>query len=269
MNKAKESSKIDGKRFLREAFVAEQKLLAVQLDLSSKSITHDGVMGEVNEQHLIHFLRKYLPNRYKVDQGIVIDSNGSTSDQIDIIIFDHQYTPTLLDQQAHRFIPAEAVYCVLEAKPVLNKHNLEYAANKAQSVRILERTTVPIPYVAGVHDAKKLFPISAGIIATRVDWPNGLTSKPFAETLASLTDNRTIECGLALSDRAFDTFTGTLSFSATEGSLAAFLFRLLQHLQSLGTVPAVNWNSYAAVFSGSVIPDTDNVVGKQAGNPNR
>ena len=54
-------------------------------------------------------LRKYLPNRYAVAQGIVVDSNGATSDQIDIIIFDPQYTPTLLDQQSHRFVPAEAV----------------------------------------------------------------------------------------------------------------------------------------------------------------
>ena len=80
MNKAKNFSEIDGKRFLREAFVAEQAVLAVQLDLSGKSITHNGVMGDVNEQHFIQVLRKYLPRRYEVDQGIVIDSNGATSD---------------------------------------------------------------------------------------------------------------------------------------------------------------------------------------------
>jgi len=251
MNKAKESSKIDGKHFLHEAFEAEQKLLAVQLDMSSKSITHDGKMGEVNEQHLIHVLRKYLPDRYKVNQGIVIDANGSTSDQIDIIIYDNQYTPTLLDQQSHRFVPAEAVYCVIEAKSVLNKYNLEYAASKAHSVRILERTSVPIPHAGGEFPAKKPFPISAGIIATSVDWKNGLENKLFKSALASLSGTRSIEFGLALSDRSFDTFSGELSISTKEGSLAGFLFRLLQHLQSRGTVPAVNWNKYAAVFSGA------------------
>jgi hypothetical protein len=252
MNKAKEVSKIDGKRFLREAFAAEQKLLSVQLELSNTSITHNGIMGEVNEQYLIKVLRKYLPTRYQVDQGIVIDSNGSTSDQIDIIIFDHQYTPTLLDQHAHRYIPAEAVYCIFEAKQTLNKQYLEYAAEKAHSVRTLKRTSVPIPHAGQEkYPAKEPFPIIAGIIATTASWTDGLASKPFADTLASLTDTRTIECGLALSDRSFDTFTGTLSVSATEGSLAIFLFRLLQHLQSLGTVRAVDWNRYAAVFSGS------------------
>ena len=251
MNKAKEVSKIDGKRFLREAFAAEQKLLSVQLELSNTSITHNGVMGEVNEQHLVKVLRKYLPTRYQVDQGIVIDSNGATSDQIDIIIFDHQYTPTLLDQHAHRYIPAEAVYCVFEAKPTLNKEYLEYAAKKAHSVRVLKRTSVTITHAAGESSPRPLFPIVAGIIATTVDWVEGLTSNSFDNTFTSLKGTRKLDCGLALSDRAFDTFKGALFVSPVERSLATFLFRLLQHLQSIGTVPAIDWNEYAAVLSGS------------------
>ena len=121
MNKAKEKSTVDGKNFLQSAFAAEQEVLSVQLKLSSESITHDGVMGDVNEQHFIEVLRKYLPNRYAINSAIVIDSNGATSDQIDIVIYDPQYTPTLLDQHNHCFIPAESVYAVFEVKPTINK----------------------------------------------------------------------------------------------------------------------------------------------------
>jgi hypothetical protein len=249
MNNAKNASEIDGKRFLREAFAAEQAVLAVRLELSSKSITHNGVMGDVNEQHFIEVLRKYLPRRYEVDQGIVIDSNGATSDQIDVVIFDHQYTPTLLDQQAHRFIPAEAVYCVLEVKPTISKQYLDYAADKARSVRRLERTSVPIPHAGGEYPPKPLFPLIAGIVAPAVDWADGLNSESFSANLAALNGTRVLDCGLALSDRAFDTFEGALTVSDGHGSLAAFLFRLLQRLQSLGTVPAVDWNRYASVLS--------------------
>jgi len=250
MNRAKNSSKIDGKHFLREAFIAEQEVLAVQLDLSGKSITHNGVMGEVNEQHFVQALKKYLPRRYEVDQGIVIDSNGATSDQIDVIIFDHQYTPTLLDQHAHRFIPAEAVYCVLEVKPTINKEYLEYAAEKARSVRVLHRTSVPISHAGGEYLPKPLFPIVAGIVASKVDWAEGLAGEHFSSLLATLSGVRSLDCGLALSDRAFDTFGGSLVLTDAQGSLAAFIFRLLQQLQSLGTVPAVDWNRYASILSG-------------------
>ena len=253
MNKAKTESKIDGKTYLRSALSSEQKVLAVQLQLSSESITHDGVLGEVNEQLFIQFLRKYLPLRYDVDHGIVIDSNGATSDQIDIIIFDRQYTPTLLDQQSHRFIPAEAVYCILEVKPTINKAYLDYAADKAQSVRVLNRTSIPIPHAGGEYPAKdlNLFPILAGIVATNVEWSDGIDSDAFRTNFQTLSDKQIIDCGLALSDRAFDVYDGDLKLSNPEGSLAFFLFRLLQRLQSLGTVPAVDWNRYASVLGES------------------
>lgn len=98
-NPNKLQSKIDGKRFLRQALALEAQVLAKKLEQSVHSITHNGLMGEVNEQHVIEVLRRYLPRRYGVSRGIVIDSNGATSDQIDIVIYDPQYTPTMLDQQ--------------------------------------------------------------------------------------------------------------------------------------------------------------------------
>jgi hypothetical protein len=248
MNKAKAEARMNGKAFVRSAFAAEQEVLAVQLKLSSTSITHDGVMGEVNEQHFIQALRKYLPTRYAVDRGILIDSDGATSDHIDIVIFDHQYTPTLLDQQAHRYIPAEAVYCVFEVKPTINRSYLMYAAKKAESARLLKRTSVAISHAGGKYPPKKLFQIVSGIIAADIEWANGMSGKPFLTNLNTLKGNKALDCGLALSNKSFDTFDGKITVSPANNALAFFIFRLLQKLQSLGTVPAVDWNRYASVI---------------------
>jgi len=258
MNPNKTRSTIDGRRFLCEALALEQSVLAAQLNLSLQSITHSGTMGEVNEEHFIRFLRRTLPRRYGVEQGIVIDCHGATSDQIDIIIYDRQYTPPLLDQQNHRYILAEAVYAVLEVKPAINKSYLTYAADKARSVRALHRTSVPIPHAGGMYPAKPLFPILGGIVAARVEWIDGLNSSAFAEILASLQGNQTLSVGVALEDHAFDlaydTFNlqlthGPLSLSTSkQGSLAWFLFNLLKRLQDLGTCPAVDWQKYREVL---------------------
>ena len=70
--------------------------------------------------------------------------SSMAGDQIDIIIYNAQYTPTLLDQQDHRYVTAEAVYCVLEVKPLISKTYLNYAGDKAKSVRALERTSIAI-----------------------------------------------------------------------------------------------------------------------------
>lgn len=135
---------------------------------SSFRITHAGDRGEVNEQFFIDFLRAYLPNRYTVDKGIVLDSKGSVSHSIDIIVFDRQYTPTLLDDEKHRYVPAEAVYAIFECKPTIDHRYLKYAGNKVASVRRLERTSVPIHHAGGTYPAKPLFRILGGILATNV-----------------------------------------------------------------------------------------------------
>ena len=207
-------------------------------------------MGEVNEQHFIAFLRRHLPFRYQVDHGIIIDSEGSTSDQIDIVIFDRQYTPTLLDQHSHRYIPAEAVYCVLEAKPTINKGYLEYAAAKAASVRRLVRTSASIVHAGGEHAPKAPFSILAGIVAVSAEWADGIYSDSLIDCLAGLTGEHVLNCGVALQSGTFDDFAGSVSRAGPEGALACFLFRLLNALQGLGTVPAVDWGRYASAFGG-------------------
>src|SRR6266498_1834164 len=155
--------------FLRQAFATEQECLIPKLR-SSDRITHAGDRGEVNEPHFSDFLRKYLPNRYTVEKAIVLDSEGNVSDSIDIVVFDRQYTPTLLDNDKHRYVPAEAVYAVFECKPTINKAYLEYAGDKVASVRRLKRTSVEIHHAGGIFPAKKLFNIVGGILSIDVDW---------------------------------------------------------------------------------------------------
>jgi hypothetical protein len=249
-NKAKQASQQDGKEFLRTSFRDVQHVLAAHLDLAARTISHDGVMGAVNEQHWIQLLRQYLPNRYACDTGIVIDSLGHMSEQIDIVIYDPQYTPTLLTQQSHRYIPAEAVYAVLEAKPTIDRELLLYAGKKAASVRALHRTSVAITHAGGTFKPKPLFPIVAGIVAGKVEWTDGFGSS-FRRAMDDLISAEALDCGCGLTDGSFDRFAddGTLTIGSKDGALIFFLFRLLGKLQSLGTVPAIDWGAYVSIFN--------------------
>jgi len=249
--KAKKASKTDGRKFLQDSFAAAQEVLRVQLELSRSSITHDGTMGSVNESHFVDTLRHYLPNRYSVNTGIVIDSEGRTSDQIDVIVYDRQYIPTLLDQQGHRYVPAEAVYAVFECKPSIDKGRLEYAADKAASVRALKRTSIEIVNAGKVVPARPLFPIVAGIVAGEIAWKDGFAGRAFQTLLRKLTGDKTVDCGLAVSGDCFDLFDdgSKVTLGPKKQSLVFFLFRFLQKIQSLGTVPAIEWDAYARQLS--------------------
>lgn len=236
-------------QFLKDAFATEQTCLLANLK-SSYRITHKGDRGEVNEQFFIDFLRAYLPNRYTVEKAIVIDSTGAVSHSIDVVVFDRQYTPTLLDNDKHRYVPAEAVYAVFECKPKIDKEYLEYAAKKAESVRKLHRTSVEIHHAGGVLPAKKPFSIVAGILATEVGWVDGL-SESFRENHSALSGDMRLDCGFAASGSCFDVFDGesAYTFGPKENALAYFAFRLLSKLQTLATVPAVDWMAYARTLS--------------------
>lgn len=250
-NIAKRASEANGQQFLRDAFKRVHNRLAFDLHDAAQTITHDGKRGEATESDWLRVIRSYLPKRYAVDAGIVIDSTGKTSDQIDIVIYDLHYTPVLLTRESNHYIPAEAVYAVLEAKPTINKELLEYAGIKAESVRRLKRTSAPIVHSDGVRPPKELFPIVSGIVAASVDWADGF-GESFRRVMASdaLSGDRRIDCGCGLSRGAFDTFeaNGALTFGSEEAGLVFFLFRLLNKLQSLGTVPAIDWNTYATVL---------------------
>ncbi|GLQ99056.1 DUF6602 domain-containing protein [Dyella mobilis] len=232
--------------WMRSAFVDVQAELALKLKRAFQSIEHAGTKGAVNEDHWIEILRAYLPRRYEVSSGIVIDSQGGHSDQIDIVVFDHQYTPTLLDQQKHRYIPAEAVYAVLESKPHFDKDYLVYAGQKAASVRKLHRTSVAISHAGGTYPPKPHASIVSGIVAARSSWADGLGGTFHKNLPADALE--LLDCGCALEHGAFDTFDGELKIVGSEGALIYFLFRLLSKLQSLGTVPAIDWAAYAAII---------------------
>lgn len=232
--------------WLRNAFADVQNELELKIRRASGSIDHPGTQGSVNEQHWVDVFRAYLPKRYEVASGIVIDSDGARSDQIDVVVFDKHFTPTLLDQQNHRYIPAEAVYAVFETKPHIDKGHLEYAGRKAASVRRLRRTSVAITHAGGVFPVRPLFPIVAGILAARADWGDGLGDN-FKRNLPSAADEQ-LECGCALEHGMFDAFDGPLKTAGRDGALIFFLFRLLSKLQSLGSVPAVDWAAYAKVI---------------------
>lgn len=239
----------EGVRFLQSSFASEQEVLVSKLK-SSHRVKHQGDKGVVNEEYFIEVLRSYLPNRYTVEKAMVIDSLGETSDSIDIVVFDRQYTPTLLDSQHHRYVPAESVYAVFECKPTISKAYLDYAGEKAASVRKLHRTSVPIHHAAGVHKPKPLHHIVAGILAIDVEWTDGL-GKSFSKNHAELGGGSVLDCGFAATGACFDIFRedGSLSFGPSKNALAYFAFRLLSRLQTSATVPAVNWSAYADQLS--------------------
>src|SRR6266540_7086056 len=126
---------------LQKLYMSLQEQLDSDLRIGQKVLTHPVSKGDSSEADWLNALRDHLPHRYQASKAFVIDSMGRKSEQIDIVIYDRQYTPILYNKNDQRLIPAESVYAVFEVRPTLNRKNILYAGKKAASVRRLFRTS--------------------------------------------------------------------------------------------------------------------------------
>lgn len=241
----KEEHNID----LRSLFLGLQRQMIAQLSTNRQNINHPGTKGDASELRWLDVFRSYLPMRYKMEKAFVLDSRGRMSDQIDIVIFDRQYSPFLFNQDGAVYVPAESVYGVIEVKQSLCKDYLEYAGAKAASVRRLHRTSAPIPHAGGVYPPKPHSSILAGIVTIDSSW-NPPLGDAFFSTISSLKADEHLDLGCALQCGSFDvlyseTDKPTLEISHQEEALIFFFLRLLSRLQQLATVPMIDINEYS------------------------
>ena len=229
---------------IKKFFHIMQEQMFVSLKETSL-IQHPSMQGDSSEAKWLHWLETYLPKRYCVDKAIVIDSKEQTSDQIDIVIYDRQYTPFIFNDETTKYVPAESVYAVFEVKPILNKEHIEYAANKAFSVRKLHRTSAPIYNILGCSEPVKPKEIIAGILTREVTWRDDL-GESFFNVMKNLNDIHRLNIGCCISTGSFyfDKTNNNIEISDKEEILIYFFLKLLNELQKVGTVPAININEY-------------------------
>ncbi len=221
-----------------------QELLLLKLEVNKKLSTHKGSQGDGAENEWIQLFREYLPKRYGVEKGFVVDHTGKCSEQLDVIIFDPQYTPALYSSASERFFPRESVYAIFEVKHDITIEEIRYASKKIESVRCLRCTAAPIVHAGGVISSpREPFHLIGGLLGLKPSWADGLDS---------------IKSRLESEDAPLDyIFTANGAFyehssgdvvQEIPASLVKGLFRLLASLQKLGTVPAIDWSVYDNVL---------------------
>lgn len=224
--------------------------ISSRLSIARDSFAHPGTKGDASEVVWLQLLQAYLPKRYQADRGHIVDSEGHFSDQIDVIVYDRQYSPFIFHFQDQRIIPAESVYAVFEAKQTITAAHVEYAQGKAESVRKLHRTSLPIPHAGGTYPAKKPGHIIAGLLTFESDWSTPL-GDALHDALSKGAGDQTLDLGCVAAHGLFA--CGEDACYTTEKSdkaATAFLLELIARLQSLATVPMIDVRAYARWLTG-------------------
>lgn len=238
---------------LRDIFLGVQEEMTAKLKSTRSVVAHPGTKGAVSEASWLEMLKKYLPERYAAESAFVLDSTGQISDQIDVVVYDRHFSPLLLSQEGVRYVPAESVYGVFEVKQELNRENIDYAADKASSVRKLLRTSAHISHAGGRFEPKAPEPILAGILTLGSSW-NPAIGDTAAEHLKGLSEDRRLQFGCVLENGAFvlevDEFCKLhLRTYPREQALIRFFLSFLANLQRMGSVPAIDYRAYASALN--------------------
>lgn len=217
-----------------------------RLQIARQSFAHPGTKGDASEAVWLQMLSTYLPQRYCADKAFVVDSKGIFSEQIDVVVYDRQYSPFIFKYEGQTIVPAESVYAVFEAKQAINAQHVAYARQKVATVRRLHRTSLPIPFANGTYPAKPLIPILGGILTFESDWTpcfGDALSKALGDGSTEV-DRLNIGCVAAHGHFAWEP-TNKFEFTSEGKPATAFLFKLISMLQFSGTVPMIDVNAYA------------------------
>ena len=218
-----------------------------RLEIVRRALEHPGTKGDASQKVWLELLQTYLPRRYQAETAHVVDSRGAFSEQIDVVIFDRQYSPFIFRFEDQTVVPAESVYAVFEAKQVINVENVIYAKKKVASVRRLYRTSLPIPHAGGTYEAKTLIYIYGGLLAFESDWSPALGKALLDSLISENVEHGRLDLGCVAAHGYFsmDQQTGTYEVFNGGKPATAFLFKLISQLQFSGTVPMIDVQAYA------------------------
>jgi hypothetical protein len=240
---------------LGDVFLGLQKEMEAALRSARKNVQHPTAKGNISENSWRNLLENYLPQRYCVAEAFVVDSKGNISEQLDLVIFDRQYSPFLFKVEGACYIPAESVYAVFEIKQTANKKQFEYAAKKAASVRKLKRTSISIPHAGGSFAPVKPKEIIAGFLA--LTGGNKFCSpKELSQFLKKQPKDSRLHLVCVLQRGSISLSIGknqrkTIKTFPVDQALIQFFLSLLTALQRVGTVPAMDIESYAVALTAS------------------
>ena len=217
---------------LKMLFSGLQNQMSAQLNTNREFILHPGSKGDSLENAWIEWLRKYLPNRYSVDKAIVIDHEGNTSQQIDIVIYDSWFTPFIFNQNGFYYIPAEGVKFVNGGKVCPPR-----ALTKILGGILCSTNSFSKEDTIKTHFQKleSLQTIDLGCIA---DYGSFYVDYTPNQEITEAGQNAYLEF---YSNRKFK----DLHFSDKEHSFVTFFMQLTRYLQqAIGTIPAIDLNAY-------------------------
>ena len=135
--------------FNADEFIARIGKRLVEEFNAARAATSPSAVGDAMEQPVRIQLEQILPRGIGVGSGFIIDSDGGTSRQTDVVLYEKDICPvfSINNTPETTYYPCEGVIAVGEIKSILDRESLKDAFKKVASVKRLQRHVVhhPVP----------------------------------------------------------------------------------------------------------------------------
>lgn len=116
--------------------------------LTFKWDPHGATIGSNRENVWKELFERIVPKKFKIANNVfIIDAQGNCSAEIDLAIFDEEYTPYIFKHGVLKFIPIEAVVAVIECKS--DDHDAEKFTSWLEKMDALKTSQGSIARIAG------------------------------------------------------------------------------------------------------------------------
>ena len=131
---------------IKENYLKMEREIVTQLNYNVSN--HRLTAGTYREEIWADFFRRIVPKKFNIARSVfIIDSNENISKEVDIAIYDEQYTPYIFNYGLIKFIPIEAVAAVVQCKSrSLDRDDL---SNWTDSINNLQTSNDSIVRLAG------------------------------------------------------------------------------------------------------------------------
>ena len=121
------------------------------------TVPHAEETGDLVERVFRSQLLEVLPEKIGVSNGFVVDSQGSVSRQMDIILYDRLNTPRIFTSDGAQMFPAESTYACGEIKTDMNSTQLDSTFERCLSYKRLIRKAYYSKFHPILQSAHTLF----------------------------------------------------------------------------------------------------------------
>src|SRR5437868_6516479 len=103
--------------------------VTARLRAAQQIVSHPGTRGTLAENLLREAIREFLPQRWAVGTGFVMDEDGSRSNQVDLLIYDQLTMSPIYRDGDLVILSSGTAHVAVEVKSSLDKKEIPVAFN--------------------------------------------------------------------------------------------------------------------------------------------